>query len=54
MKLKIDHNTKEKLELDYYNWLIIRDGSFRRIDCPYNFLTFLETKKIKFDQSKDK
>jgi len=46
MRIKIDHQIKLKLEKEYWKWLRIKDGDFKRIDCPYNFMVFLETKKF--------
>jgi hypothetical protein len=52
MKLKIPHQQKLKLEEEYWQWLKIKNGDFKKIDCPYNFMTFLETKKY-YQQEKE-
>lgn len=52
MKLKISHENKEKLENEYYDWLKVNCKIGRTIDCPYNFLVFLETKKFAKDTNK--
>lgn len=48
MILKISHKDKEKLENEYYDWLKNNSEPGKiTIDCPYNFMAFLEMKKFK-------
>jgi hypothetical protein len=52
MKLKLSHQDKLKIEKEYYEWLKIREVDFKKIDCPYNVLVFLESKKLKNTRAK--